>query len=90
MIVQHNMCWAVRNLAINDANRQALLAQGAAPLVVAAMDQHPEQPSLHHRACWACVTLATTEDGQILLAEEGAIRAVIRALHRHVQEPQQP
>ena len=83
-VVARAVCEVFHDLALDDANRQAIGAAGGAEVVVLALKQHLAVASVAEWASRAAVNLAALYDAnQAALAAAGGIEALTAVLHEH-------
>eukprot|EP00614_Pseudopedinella_elastica_P019164 CAMPEP_0172653350 /NCGR_PEP_ID=MMETSP1068-20121228/243780_1 /TAXON_ID=35684 /ORGANISM="Pseudopedinella elastica, Strain CCMP716" /LENGTH=539 /DNA_ID=CAMNT_0013467781 /DNA_START=43 /DNA_END=1662 /DNA_ORIENTATION=- len=80
--LQYMGCWAMVNMALESAHKQALLAGGAIQSVCEAMDEHTADPKVQFRALFALINLVTVggvSQTESPAAAEALTRRVVRA-----------
>ena len=78
--VQEAACYALQNLAINDANEVRIAAEGGVGAIVKALQNHPTNAKVQEAACLALASLTINSANKAKAKSAGAEDAVKRAM----------
>ena len=82
--VARHACWALLNLAANNADNTArIAAAGGIEAVVRVMGEHQANAAVMEQACAALTGLACLTANRARIAAAGGIEAVVRVLGEH-------
>jgi len=81
--VAHYGCWALANIAVLPAGKQACVDVGAPATIVAAMRAHAGVADVARLGCQALANIADSASGKSVVVVAGGFEVVTSAMARH-------